>query len=171
MAETVNQENKGTTPVQTDVAGQYGQQTERTFTQADLDRIVAERLQRERAKYPDYEVLKDKAAKFDSIEEASKSELQKATELAAKEKTRADDLQRQINMMNARNKISAETGVPASLLTGSTEEECKAQAEALKQWRGPTGYPDTRDPGTIPSSGGGKTRDQFSDWFKSNLNK
>ena len=167
MNETVNQDTNAV-----EQTAQNAQTAEKTFTQADLDRIVAERLQRERAKYPDYDTLKDKAAKFDAAEEAGKSEIQKATELAAKEKTRADSLQKQIDTMNARNKVAAETGIPASLLTGSTEEECKAQADALKQWRGAgAGYPNTRDPGTIPPTGGGKTRDQFSDWFKASLNQ
>ena len=53
-------------------------------TQEDLDIIVGERLKREREKYADYEALKEKAAKYDQAEEASKSELQKATEKAEK---------------------------------------------------------------------------------------
>lgn len=37
-------------------------QPDRTFTQADVDRIVGERLMREREKYSDYEALKKGAA-------------------------------------------------------------------------------------------------------------
>ena len=168
MAETVNQEKN---------APQGAQQTQpeaaagKTFTQAELDAIVTDRLNRERAKYQDYDTLKDKAAKFDAAEEANKSDLQKATELAGREKARADGLQQQLDAMNARNKVAAETGVPAALLHGSTEEECKTEAEALKKWRGPSGYPNTNDPGSPTPSGGGKTRDQFSDWFAQSLNK
>ena len=44
-----------------------------TFTQEDVNRIVAKRV----AKYSDYEDLKEKAAKFDAAEEANKSDLQK----------------------------------------------------------------------------------------------
>ena len=40
-------------------------------------------------------------------------------------------LQTDINTRNARDKVSAETGVPAGLLTGETEEACKAQAQGL----------------------------------------
>lgn len=54
---------------------------ERTFTQSELDAIVADRLKRDRAKYADYEQLKDKAAEYDRLSEASKSELQKAVEI------------------------------------------------------------------------------------------
>jgi len=166
MAETVNQETTAANgAAQTPPENAAG----RTFTQAELDAILTDRLARERAKYPDYEALKAKAAKYDEAEEASKSELQKAQDRAEKEKARADSLQAQIDMANARSKVAAETGVPASLLTGVTEEECKKQAEALKEWRGPAGYPDTHDPGAGVPAGGGKTRDQFAAWFEKSL--
>ena len=59
--------------------------TEKTFTEEDVNRIVTDRLHRERQKYEgiDLDALKEKAAKFDEMEEASKSELQKANEKAA----------------------------------------------------------------------------------------
>lgn len=44
-------------------------QQEQKFTQAEVDRIVRERVQRERAKYADYEDLKAKAGTAASIEE------------------------------------------------------------------------------------------------------
>lgn len=58
-----------------------GQQDSRTFTQADVDRIVQDRLARESAKYGDYDDLKRRVTEAD---EASKSELQKASERAEK---------------------------------------------------------------------------------------
>ena len=51
-----------------------------TFTQADVDRIVKERVQRERAKFADYDDLKAKASRFDEIEDANKTEIEKARE-------------------------------------------------------------------------------------------
>ena len=56
---------------------QEGAQTTdtKTFTQAELDAVVKDRLKREREKYSDYEDLKAKAAKFDEAEEANKTEL------------------------------------------------------------------------------------------------
>ena len=71
MAETVHQEN-------TPAAGE--QQTERTFTQAEMNAIISDRLTRERSKYADYDDLKAKAAQFDASQEAGKTELQKANE-------------------------------------------------------------------------------------------
>lgn len=58
MSETVNQE-----PVTT-AAGE--QQEPRTFTQAEVNSIVADRLTRERTKYADYDDLKTKAQQFDT---------------------------------------------------------------------------------------------------------
>lgn len=55
---------------------------DRSFSQTEVDRIVSERLTRERQKFEDYDVLKDKASKFDEYEAQSKSDLQKAQELA-----------------------------------------------------------------------------------------
>ncbi len=43
------------------------EQQEKTFTQAELDSIVKDRLAREKGKYADYEELKAKATKFDVI--------------------------------------------------------------------------------------------------------
>ena len=54
------------------------QKTEKTFTQAEMNKIVQERLAKERAKYEGFDDLKEKAMKFDELQEANKSELEKA---------------------------------------------------------------------------------------------
>lgn len=59
----------------------------KTFTQDDVDRVVKERLARERGKYTDYDELKAKAGKLDEIEAANQSELEKAQQAAEKAKT------------------------------------------------------------------------------------
>lgn len=157
MNETVNQENM------TPETEQQTQNTDRTFSQADVDRIVADRLSRERSKYSDYDQIKDKAAKFDEMEEASKTELQKATE-------RADILQKELDAMKKaavvreiRSKVSKETGVPESLLTATTEDACKEQAEAIKAFADPA-YPKVKDGGETPHSNKQSTRQQFAVW-------
>jgi hypothetical protein len=45
------------------------QQAEQTFTQADVDRIVRERVKREREKYADYDALKATAGEKATLEE------------------------------------------------------------------------------------------------------
>lgn len=49
----------------------------KTFTQADLDRVVTERLERERKKYLDYEDLKKAAGRLKELETAQLSETEK----------------------------------------------------------------------------------------------
>ena len=157
MSETVKQEK-------TDPTG--GTSPEKTFTQSQLDAIVADRLKREREKYPDYDDLKAKAARLDELEEANRSELEKAQASAADYKAKLEALQQQQKANDARMKISAEKGVPVHLLTGQTEEECKQQAEKLLQWHaGRQKYPDTGDGGAPQGGGaGGSARDSFAQW-------
>lgn len=57
-------------------------QSEPKFTQADLDRVVSERVTRERAKFGDYADMKSKAARLEKIEAANRTELEKAVERA-----------------------------------------------------------------------------------------
>lgn len=141
---------------------------EKTFTQADIDRIVSERLDRERGKYADYDELKAKAAKFDEAEEASKTELQKATEKATALQAEVDALKAATELRNVRDKVATETGIPVTLLTGGTEEECKAQAEAIKAYAQEAPYPSVKDAGnthTVKT----ETRDQFANWMNENF--
>jgi nucleotide-binding universal stress UspA family protein len=56
-----------------------------SFTQADLDKIVEQRLIRERAKYADYDQVKERAAQWDKFVEESKPEQEKALNAAKKE--------------------------------------------------------------------------------------
>lgn len=54
----------------------------KTFTQEELDRILQDRIARERSKYGDYDTLKAQAGKLQALEDAQKTELQKAQEAA-----------------------------------------------------------------------------------------
>lgn len=128
---------------------------ERTFTQAEMDAIIGDRLKRERAKYQDYDDLKAKATAFDEAAEASKSDLQKATERAENLQAQLDALTKANAERELRDRISAETGVPAALLRGSSEEDLKAQAEAIMGFANASkaSYPQVKDGGeTAPSS-------------------
>jgi hypothetical protein len=55
----------------------------RTFTQDELDRIVRDRLARQKAQFGDYDELKEAADRLKEIEDQNKSELAKAQERAA----------------------------------------------------------------------------------------
>ena len=132
---------------------------ERTFTQAQLDAIVADRLNREKAKYADYETLKEKAAKFDAAEEAGKTELQKANDKAAALQRELDDLKQSQTQAAMRAKVAKDTKLPAELaefLTAQDEEGCKAQAQKLLGQLKPGSYPSVPDGGeaTPPAPAG-----------------
>ena len=97
-----------------------------------------------------------------------------ALEKAAK---RVADLEAELSGVKAAEKlrvlreaISGETGVPAALLTGETEDDCKAQAQAILAFARPSTYPAIQDGGEIHTPAGGSTRDQFSDWLQNQLN-
>lgn len=140
MNETVTQEARTT------AAGE--QQEPRTFTQEEVNSIVADRLSRERAKYADYDDLKAKASQYDTT------------------KAQLDAL----NSANARRdmiaRVAAATGCPAELLTGDTEEACTAQAQAITAFaktQQPAGYPNVKDGGSplhLPTQA--NTADAFS---------
>lgn len=97
-----------------------------TFTQADVDRIVGERVRREREKFADYDALKAKAAEADT----SKSDLQKLTDrVTAAEKRAADAEAKQL-----RAEVASAKGLSAAQakrLTGTSKEELEADADEL----------------------------------------
>ena len=132
--------------------GQEAPKTEeRTFTQAELNAIVQERVRETTAKYENYEELKAKAQKYDTIEEEAKSELQKATERADALQTELDGMKRADAIRKIRADVSETTGVPASLLTGETKENCEAQAEAIMGFvnANRAAYPNVKDGGEV----------------------
>ena len=140
---------------------------EKTFTQAELDQIISERLKREREKYVDYDSLKEKAQKLDQIEEDAKSELQKAQERAEKLQTELSELKHAQEVRAIRDKVAQETGVPASLLTGDTEDACNQQAAGILSFKttaNNSAYPTVKDGGEIQKTIEGSTRQQFAQW-------
>lgn len=143
---------------------------EKRFTQSDVDRIVESRLAREKDKQQDIEELKAKAAKYDELAEKNKSELEKATEKAAKLEAKLARLKKDAEIRKMREAVASETKIPINLLTGDDEETCKAQAKAILEFAQPgqSHIPDGGDPGQHTS---GKTRDQFADWFNQSLKR
>ena len=152
--ETVKQENATIeTQKETDT---------KTFTQVEVDAIVADRLKRERAKYEGYEDFKAKAAKLDEIEEANKTELQKATERAQALEAELDGMKKKETIREIREKVAKDTGVPASLLHGGDEETCNAEAQELLAFASNSGgYPSLRDGGEVTTITKGSARADF----------
>lgn len=120
-------------------------------SQEDLNRIISDRLSRQKEKlekenaekFADYDDLKAKASSLDEIEEARKSELQKATERAeAAEKAVAEraevDAKREAEekakreLAEVRDAVAKEKGVDASVLRGGSREDLEAHADSIK---------------------------------------
>lgn len=100
--------------------------SEQSFTQADVDRIVADRLKREReatkAKYADYDDLKAKA-------EGAKTAEDKIAELQQEmEATKREALKRRVQAAHGISDEDADL-----FLTGTDEESLTAQAKRLAE--------------------------------------
>lgn len=143
-------------------------QDERTFTQDEINTIIGTRMKEFRAKYADYDELKEKAAKLDEIEQANKTELEKAKELASSLMAEVDALKTENQRRTMREAIAKETGVPASLLTADSEDDCREQAKAIMDFAKPAKYPKVRDAGEVIVTGKKENRDLFADWLNNN---
>lgn len=80
----------------------------KTFTQAELDRIVQDRLARERQKYEGFDDLKAKAEQFDKLQDEQKSELEKERDRAAKAEERATKIEAEAKEIRLRSSLLAE---------------------------------------------------------------
>lgn len=118
--------------------GETGEgQDGKTFTQADLDRIVSDRLSRERSKYSDYEQVKAKASELDELKESQASETEKALKNAQSEAEKAVRAELEPQMLKLQAAI--EHGLPeemakrvlsaAKRLVGATADELAADAK------------------------------------------
>lgn len=134
---------------------------EKKFTQEEVNSFFNKRYGELMAKVNEYE---EKAKKFDEMEEANKTELQKALEKAEKLETELSGLKKAESIREIREEVAKETGIPAHLLTGATEEECKAQAAAIADYAKPSPYPAIKDAGEVNNVGKATTRQQFADW-------
>lgn len=106
---------------------------EKTFTQAELDRVVSDRLDRERKKYPDYNDLKTKASQFDELQDENKSEMEKltgkVTSLSDENKsTKAENLRLRVALSKG---LTGDKADLADRLRGNTQEELEADADKL----------------------------------------
>ena len=99
-----------------------------TFTQDDVNRIVQERLVREREKFQGFDDYKAAAERLDAVE-AEK------TALAEQVATFQAEQERAALVADVANTAK----VPADALRGTTREELEAHAEVLKSLLKPTG--------------------------------
>ena len=143
---------------------------EKIFTQAEANSFLKKEEAKIKAKYSDYAELKEKAAKFDELAEANKTELEKANERAAKLQAELDGIKKAAELREMREKIATENNIPANLLTGATEEECNAQVESIKGLLNANGIPTSVSDGGEPNhSGKVSNQTTFANWVKGKI--
>ena len=95
-------------------------------SQEQLDKILSKRLERERAKYADYEELKKKAAEAAD----SRSEVEKLNDRLKE----LEQERHQSALEAAKAKAASEYGVPADLLVGDDTDAIEAPAQRLGEY-------------------------------------
>lgn len=99
-------------------------------SQEQLNKIIADRVGRERSKYSDYKDLKQKAQRLDELDEQQKSDLQKLTDSKAEVEKARDQEQAE----RLRIQVAFEEGVSKDdlqFLAGNDEESLRALAKRL----------------------------------------
>lgn len=101
-------------------------------SQDDLNRVIADRVSRERAKFADYSDLKAKAEQFEQLEAEKMTEAQKLQAQLNEQTERAAQAERE----RARLQVIADAAIPAeyhALVHGNTDEELKASAKVARE--------------------------------------
>ena len=140
-------------------------------SQAELDEIIEKRLIRERQKYTGFAEYKAKAAELDTLKEASKTELEKATERATKAEAELAALKAEAERSAWNAQVAADTGLPVAVvaaLSASSLEEltslAKTVAEQVKPQQAPAGLPYTPwDKKTYQQAAPKSSRDLFAE--------
>lgn len=125
-------------------------------SQDELNRIIGDRVKR--AKPADYDDLKAKAEKFDQLEAANKTEIEKATDRATALQSELDRLKSDLAAKDLdllRERVANSKGVPAHRITGTTEAELKADADKY--------LAETKGRYVVPSQGTGSPNPGLSD--------
>lgn len=124
----------------------------KTFTQEQMNDLLAKEKGKHQSKYADYGDLKAKAARLDELEAANATELEKAQKAAEKAQGEAQEASTRL----LRFEVAQEKEVPAKLvplLTATTKEQLEVQADLILENAKPAS-PDfdggTREPTTEP---------------------
>lgn len=120
-------------------------------TQADLDRIIQDRVARVKSSFADYDDLKAKAGQVETFQSRIAELEATNTELDGKVK----DYQTKEERAQLVSDVAASKGVPASALRGGTREELEAHADdlaALLKPSGPVIPGQEQTPSSVPDS-------------------
>lgn len=106
-------------------------------TQEELDRIIQERLNREKEKFADYDAIKTRNAELENEVGTLKSTIEETNAATKSHEQTVADLNKKIaeyETASLRTRIALQNGLPIGLadrLVGDDEESIKADAERL----------------------------------------
>lgn len=106
-------------------------------TQEELDRIIQERLSREKEKFADYDAIKTRNAELENEIGTLKSTIEETNAATKTHEQTVADLNKKIaeyETASLRTRIALQNGLPIDLadrLVGDDEESIKADAERL----------------------------------------
>lgn len=109
------------------------------LTQADVDKVVESRLERDRKKYADYDDLKEKASKVDSITEEYEDKIKGFGD----EKSELEGKLKKANLETVKVKAIHEFKLSSELaefVDGEDEATIRAKAEKLSKGTGGGGF-------------------------------
>ncbi|PLS26247.1 scaffolding protein [Bifidobacterium parmae] len=107
------------------------EQRSRSYSEDDVNRIVKDRLARERAKHADYDDVKRRAGEADTLQ----SELEKSKAETAELRAKVEQAEHEQKIAGIRSTVAAKYGIadPTILMVGDDEEQIDAYAQKLMQ--------------------------------------
>jgi hypothetical protein len=123
---------------------------EKTFTQAQLDKIISNRL-------PEFESYKAKAAQLDALTETAQTAEERQAEWQARVEQAETELAWRDTLL-LRQELAAKAGVDPGWwgrIRGETPEEIEADIQELLTGGGPSGRQSTRRPTPLRSGASG----------------
>jgi hypothetical protein len=121
---------------------------DRLFTQSDVDRIVSERLARDRKDRSDYDDLKAKAKRLGEVESAL-AQTESLAEALKTAEARTHELEAAVQITAWKDEVARQSGVDPRVLHGNSLDEIMASAQTINEV-----YP-RQSAGYVPSEGGG----------------
>lgn len=134
-------------------------------SQDDLNRIIGERVKRATSKFGDYKDLQAKAARFDELEQANKTESQRLADAKAAAEQERDAARAEALRLRVATKHGISDEDADLFLTGTDEETLLRQAQRLSDRKGDAGAAGTPKPDLTQGGRGtpaqGSTAQQF----------
>lgn len=110
----------------------YVEVTDKLHTQDDVDKVVESRLERERKKFADYDDLKEKASKVDSISAEWETKLKAAGDEKSAIETQLGEAKLETVKVKAMHEFKLSDDL-SEFINGTDEKTVREQAEKLSK--------------------------------------